>query len=124
MTAAGILYRESFSHNLLGCHVEMGVLDELMRSKLPKLGVHLTRIGVDISIVATDYFLCLFCTVMPSETAMRIWDALLLEGPKVLYRVALTLLKVHSPSPAPMSQPRADSLGPALRTDTLQSRGS
>ena len=91
---AGILYRESFSHNLLGCHVEMAVLGELLRSKLPQLCAHLARVGVDISIIATDYFLCLFCTVMPSETAMRVWDALLSEGSKVLFRTALSLLKV------------------------------
>jgi len=26
---------------------------------------------------------------------MRVWDSLLLEGPKVLYRVAIALLKVR-----------------------------
>jgi hypothetical protein len=29
------------------------------------------------------------------QTAMRCWDALLSEGAKVLYRVALALLKTH-----------------------------
>lgn len=90
----------------------MQVLEELIRSKLPALGVHLARIGVDISMLATDYFLCLFCTVMPSETAMRIWDALLLEGPKVLYRTALTLLKVSNTWPALLPQPPAHSIEP------------
>ena len=113
----GILYRESFSHNLLGTHVEMAVLGDLLRSKLPKLGVHLMRLGVDISIIATDYFLCLFCTVLPSETAMRIWDALLNEGAKVLYRVALALLKVRQPRPTSreVGHPHAD----AVQGDTV-----
>ncbi len=35
----------------------------------------------------TDLSLCI-------QTAMRVWDSLLLEGPKVLYRVAIALLKV------------------------------
>ena len=30
-----------------------------------------------------DWFLCLFCTSLPSETAARVWDALLHEGTKV-----------------------------------------
>lgn len=42
-----------------------------------------------------DWFLCLFCTSLPSETAARVWDALLHEGTKVLFRVALALLKLH-----------------------------
>ena len=29
------------------------------------------------------------------QTAMRVWDALLSEGTKILYRVALALLKTH-----------------------------
>ena len=29
------------------------------------------------------------------QTAMRVWDALLSEGAKILYRVALALLKTH-----------------------------
>ncbi len=32
---------------------------------------------------------------MGTQTAMRCWDALLSEGAKVLYRVALALLKTH-----------------------------
>lgn len=30
-----------------------------------------------------DWFLCLFCTSLPTETAARVWDALLNEGTKV-----------------------------------------
>ena len=30
-----------------------------------------------------DWFLCLFCTSLPAETAARVWDALLHEGTKV-----------------------------------------
>ena len=33
--------------------------------------------------------------VLLLQTAMRVWDALLSEGAKILYRVALALLKTH-----------------------------
>ena len=33
--------------------------------------------------------------VLVLQTAMRVWDALLSEGAKILYRVALALLKTH-----------------------------
>ena len=48
----------------------------------------------EISYFATDWFLCLFCKTVPPETAARVWDALLLEGPKVVFRVALAILKI------------------------------
>lgn len=40
-------------------------------------------------------YLCLFATSVPSETVARIWDALFNEGPKILFRVALALLKLE-----------------------------
>lgn len=91
----GILYEDMFSRNLVGVHVEMQSLAELVAEKMPKLAHHLGTLQCDITIVATDWFLCLFCTSLPSETAMRVWDSLLCEGPKILYRVALALLKTN-----------------------------
>jgi len=35
--------------------------------KMPKLAAHLSSVQCDITIVATDWFLCLFCTTLPSE---------------------------------------------------------
>ncbi|KAK9919170.1 hypothetical protein WJX75_009858 [Coccomyxa subellipsoidea] len=91
----GILYQGMYSQNLVGAHVEMRSLQELVDAKLPRLRQHLEKLGCDMTIIATDWFLCLFSTSLPSETAMRCWDALLSEGAKVLYRVALALLKTH-----------------------------
>ena len=43
------------------------VLQELMYKKLPKLYKHLQAQQCDMSIIATDWFLCLFVTTLPSE---------------------------------------------------------
>lgn len=50
-----------------------------------------------MSLLATDWLLCLYATALPPATALRVWDALLLEGPKVLYRVALAILAAVGP---------------------------
>ncbi|KDD73221.1 hypothetical protein H632_c2411p0 [Helicosporidium sp. ATCC 50920] len=73
----------------------MRTLRELVEWKLPQLASHLAALGCDISMLATDWFLCLFCTTLPAETSTRVWDALFCEGPKVLFRVALALLSAH-----------------------------
>jgi len=93
----GILYPDMYSRDLSGCHVEMRSLRGLVESKLPRLAAHLSAMKSDMSILATDWFLCLYSTSLPSETVARVWDALLHEGPKVLFRVALALLKMHEP---------------------------
>lgn len=44
---------------------------------------HFKDLNCDVSMVATDWFLCLFATSLPPEVAVRVWDVLLFEGSKV-----------------------------------------
>jgi len=89
-----ILYQGMYASDLTGTHVEMRSLRELVDVKLPRLANHLDDLKCDMSLLATDWFLCLFATALPPECAARVWDALFNEGPKVLFRVALALLKI------------------------------
>jgi TBC1 domain family member 2A len=77
------------------CQVEMKALGQLVSSKLPRLHAHLEWLEADMSMIATEWYLCLLATSMPSETTARVWDALFNEGPKILFRVALAVLKMH-----------------------------
>ena len=63
----GILYRGLYGAELAGCHVELRCLEGLVKSKLPKVAARLDRAGADMSLLATDWFLCLFCTALPAE---------------------------------------------------------
>jgi hypothetical protein len=36
----------------------------------------------------------LFCVNIPYEVTIRIWDIMLIEGPKTLYRIALAIFKM------------------------------
>ncbi|KAI8112700.1 hypothetical protein M9434_004021 [Picochlorum sp. BPE23] len=91
----GILYHDLYANNLSGCHVEMRSLDMLVESKLPKLAKHMKGLECGMTMLATEWFLCLFSTTLPAETTFRIWDALFSEGPKILYRISIALLKLH-----------------------------
>lgn len=44
-------------------------VQELVIEKMPKLAEHFSSVHCDITIVATDWFLCLFCTTLPSEVS-------------------------------------------------------
>eukprot|EP00891_Asterochloris_glomerata_P005168 jgi/Astpho2/5168/Aster-04752 len=94
----GILYHDMYAANLVGTHVEMRSLEELLSKKQPRLYKHLQALSCDMSIIATDWFLCLFSTSLPAETTARVWDALLNEGPKILFRVGLALMRIHEES--------------------------
>lgn len=73
-------------------------LQDLLARKNTRLHHHLQHLGADMSLLATDWFLCLYTTALPPPTALRVWDSLLLEGPKVLYRVALAILAAVGPA--------------------------
>lgn len=86
-----------YGRDLKGCRVELGALARLLRPRQPRLARHvLDSLGCDASLLATEWFLCLFATSLPAETTARLWDALFVEGNKVLHRAALALLKRHS----------------------------
>jgi hypothetical protein len=115
----GLLYAGLYGSDLAGAHVEMRALGSLAALKLPKLAAHLTALGVDMTLLATDWVLCLYATSLPPTTAVRVWDALFVEGPKVLFRVGLALL---SRSKAGLLAARSPA--DALRVARAQAAGS
>lgn len=42
-------------------------------------------------------FVALFANSLPVETTLRVWDAFLLEGSKVLHRIGLAILRIAEP---------------------------
>ncbi|KAI3708138.1 hypothetical protein L2E82_37227 [Cichorium intybus] len=89
-----VLVSDCYTDNLSGCHVEQRVFKDLLTKKCPRLSTHLETMGFDVSLVATEWFLCLFSKSLPSETTMRVWDVLFYEGAKVLFNVALAIFKM------------------------------
>lgn len=74
--------------NSIGFHVML----TLILSVIMQLFFFLTRFILSaISIVALIMFP--FCAIL--QTLLRIWDCFFVEGPKVLFRFALGLLKMH-----------------------------
>ena len=47
------------------------------------------------ALFCSKWFICLYSEVLPVETVLRIWDAIFYEGNKILFRVALGLLKLN-----------------------------
>ncbi|KAK8955822.1 hypothetical protein KSP40_PGU005593 [Platanthera guangdongensis] len=89
-----VLVNDCYTANLSGCHVEQSVFKDLLAKKCPRIAAHLEAMGFDVSLVATEWFLCLFSKCLPSETTMRVWDVLFNEGAKVLFQVALAIFKM------------------------------
>ncbi|CAI2359782.1 unnamed protein product [Moneuplotes crassus] len=69
------------------------VFQKLMKKKLPKVHDHLRNLNLCPSMYASQWFMTLCSVGFPYECTIRIFDCFLTEGPKVLYRVALYILK-------------------------------
>lgn len=65
---------------------------------MPQVARQLEGTGAPCSCVASSWFLTLFVTALPTESALRVWDVLLYERQRtVLFRVALGLMEMHTP---------------------------
>lgn len=90
-----ILYKGLFSDRLEGLQVELQVLEELLRIKVPKCWAHCESVGVSAALIAMDWFITAFTKTMPSETVMRVLDAMLNEGSKIIFRVGLAVFFIE-----------------------------
>lgn len=84
-----------YVRNMEGLLTDMAVLDELVKVKEPLIYRHIQAIGMPWAVTTTKWFICIYAEVLPTETVFRIWDCLLYEGSKIIFRVALTLIKIH-----------------------------
>ncbi|KAL6010272.1 hypothetical protein ACLOJK_000703 [Asimina triloba] len=89
-----VLVNDCYTKDLSGCHVDQRVFKDLLVKKCPRIAAHLEAMEFDVSLVTTEWFLCLFAKSLPSETTLRVWDILFNEGAKVLFHVALAIFKM------------------------------
>ena len=46
------------------------LMQELVATKLPRVHAKMTALHCDMTIIATDWFICLFATALPSEVRL------------------------------------------------------
>uniref|UniRef100_A0A0G4FLG1 Rab-GAP TBC domain-containing protein n=1 Tax=Chromera velia CCMP2878 TaxID=1169474 RepID=A0A0G4FLG1_9ALVE len=90
----GLQIEDYYKENMTGVQVDSRVLQGLVAKKLPRLSRALEQQGVDISLIANPWFLTCFTVSLPISTTLRVWDALVFERDKVLFRVALAILRL------------------------------
>jgi hypothetical protein len=78
-----------------GGTVEQCVLAELMRKRQARLMALFAHMDYSLAELTSSWFNSLFVCTLPAETTMRVWDCLMCEGPKVLFRVAIAAIKKH-----------------------------
>jgi len=67
-------------------------LQALLNRRLPRLAAHLHAHGIVPGMYATQWMLTIFAYSFPLPAVVRVWDAFMFEGWKVVFRVALAAL--------------------------------
>ncbi|XP_078138654.1 TBC1 domain family member 9B-like, partial [Centroberyx gerrardi] len=80
-----------YNTRVVGALVDQAVFEELTRAFLPLLYEHMQDLGV-ISTISLSWFLTLFLSVMPFDSAVLLVDCFFYEGIKVIFQVALAVL--------------------------------
>uniref|UniRef100_A0A5F8HEG7 TBC1 domain family member 9B n=1 Tax=Monodelphis domestica TaxID=13616 RepID=A0A5F8HEG7_MONDO len=83
-----------YNTRVVGALVDQGIFEELTREFLPQLSEKMQDLGV-ISTISLSWFLTLFLSVMPFESAVVIVDCFFYEGIKLILQVSLAILDAN-----------------------------
>lgn len=81
-----------YNTKVVGALIDQGVLDELLKDEIPDLSSRLEELGM-IKSISLSWFLTIFLSVMPYQTAVHVMDAFFYDGARVLFAMALTILQ-------------------------------
>lgn len=88
------LLPDYYNTKVIGALVDQGVLEELVSEHHPLLYKKLSPLGI-LNMISLSWFLTIFLSVMPFESAIHIVDCFFYDGAKVVFQVALAILECN-----------------------------
>ncbi|XP_054724289.1 TBC1 domain family member 10A-like [Uloborus diversus] len=82
-----------YSPGLEAIQIDGEILFGLIKKAAPSIHKHLKKQKVEPILYMTEWFMCAFSRTLPWSSVLRVWDMFLCEGIKVLFKVALVILK-------------------------------
>ncbi|XP_076310678.1 TBC1 domain family member 10A-like isoform X1 [Tachypleus tridentatus] len=82
-----------YSPGLEAVQLDGDIMFGLLKKVSPVAYKHLRKQAVEPILYMTEWLMCIFSRTLPWSCVLRIWDMFLCEGVKVLFRVAIVLLK-------------------------------
>jgi len=82
-----------YSQGMEAIQLDGEILFGLLKRTSPAIHKHLKDQDVMPILYMQEWFLCIFARTLPWPSVLRVWDMFCCEGVKVLFRVALVLIK-------------------------------
>lgn len=111
LNAAGFKYfpEEMFRDTSTCSYAALDGFKSVLEKKKSTLVSNLDSLEIPVSLLTTTWFQSVFVDVLPTESSMRVIDAFIGEGFKVLYRVALALFFLNETELMGKLRPRSSS---------------
>ena len=84
-----------FVPSMFDLSVDLCMSKMLLEERTPELFKKTNSMGYDWVMPVSGYLLTLFSNTFPMPTVLRIWDSFILEGPKVIFRVIISFLRMN-----------------------------
>ncbi|XP_058040812.1 TBC1 domain family member 8 isoform X2 [Ahaetulla prasina] len=84
-----------FNHRVIGAQVDQSVFEELIRERLPELAEHFKDLST-LASVSLSWFLTLFLSIMPLESAVNVVDCFFFDGIKAIFQLGLAVLEANA----------------------------
>lgn len=79
---------------MVGVLIDQKMFMKFVHYEFKKLHQKFTSLGFDPSILAFQWFVCIYTYNMPEKTSLQILDFFLLKGTKTLFSVGLALVQI------------------------------
>ncbi|XP_062910060.1 TBC1 domain family member 8 isoform X1 [Mobula hypostoma] len=84
-----------FNRRVIGAQVDQAVFEELVKENLPELAEHEMAL-TSLASISLSWFLTLFLSIIPLESALNIVDCFFYDGIKVIFQVGLAILDANT----------------------------
>nr|XP_055234405.1 TBC1 domain family member 8 isoform X4 [Gorilla gorilla gorilla] len=78
-----------------GAQVDQSVFEELIKGHLPELAEHMNDLSA-LASVSLSWFLTLFLSIMPLESAVNVVDCFFYDGIKAIFQLGLAVLEANA----------------------------
>lgn len=84
-----------FNHRVIGAQVDQSVFEELIKEQLPELAEHMSDLSA-LASISLSWFLTLFLSIMPLESAVHVVDCFFYDGIKAIFQLGLAVLEANA----------------------------
>ncbi|OXB54044.1 hypothetical protein ASZ78_007971 [Callipepla squamata] len=78
-----------------GAQVDQSVFEELIKEQLPELAEHMKDLTT-LASISLSWFLTLFLSIMPLESAVNVVDCFFYDGIKAIFQLGLAILEANA----------------------------